>query len=101
MRPKRRPTPSRSTPRQTECWDDCKAAYRLIENEEVSFAAITAPHYQANGARSEGTWLSIAETTAAGPLERAGLLPRTRQTRRLPWPQVGRRTGLDDTLAWI
>jgi hypothetical protein len=55
--------PSSSTPRQTECWDDCKAAYRLIENEEVSFAAITAPHYQATLARSEGTWLLISDTT--------------------------------------
>lgn len=55
--------PSSSTPRQTECWDDCKAAYRLIDNEEVSFAAITAPHYQATRARSEGTWLLISDTT--------------------------------------
>ena len=42
--------PSSSTPRQTECWDDCKAAYRLIENEAVTFAAVTAPHYQATRA---------------------------------------------------
>lgn len=55
--------PSSSTPRQTESWDDCKAAYRLIDNEEVSFAAITAPHYQATRARSEGTWLLISDTT--------------------------------------
>jgi len=55
--------PSSSTPRQTERWDDCKAAYRLIENEKVSFAAITAPHYQATRARSEGTWLLIGDTT--------------------------------------
>ena len=55
--------PSSATPRQTECWDECKAAYRLIENEEVSFAAITAPHYQATHARTEGTWLLISDTT--------------------------------------
>jgi hypothetical protein len=55
--------PSSSTPRQTECWDDCKAAYRLIDNEEVSFAAITAPHYQATRARTAGTWLLISDTT--------------------------------------
>lgn len=55
--------PSSSTPRQTECWDDCKAAYRLIDNEEVSFTAITAPHHQATRARSEGTWLLISDTT--------------------------------------
>jgi hypothetical protein len=55
--------PSSSTPRQTECWDDCKAAYRLIENEAVAFAAITAPHYQATRQRSQGTWLLIGDTT--------------------------------------
>lgn len=55
--------PSSSTPRQTESWDDCKAAYRLIENEEVTFAAVTAPHYQVTRARAEGTWLLISDTT--------------------------------------
>src|SRR5450830_884273 len=55
--------PSSSTPRQTECWDDCKAAYRLIEREEVTFAAITAPHHQSTRARTEGTWLLISDTT--------------------------------------
>jgi hypothetical protein len=55
--------PSSSTPRQTECWDECKAAYRLIEHEEVSFKAITAPHHQATRARTEGTWLLISDTT--------------------------------------
>ncbi len=34
--------PSSSTPRQTESWDECKAAYRLMESDDVSFAAITA-----------------------------------------------------------
>jgi hypothetical protein len=55
--------PSSSTPRQTECWDDCKAAYRLIDNEDVSFAAITTPHYRTTRARSVGTWLLISDTT--------------------------------------
>ena len=55
--------PSSSTPRQTESWDDCKAAYRLIENEDVTFAAVTAPHYQVTRARVEGTWLLISDTT--------------------------------------
>jgi hypothetical protein len=55
--------PSGSTPEQTECWNDCKAAYRLIDNAEVTFAAITAPHYQATRARTEGTWLLISDTT--------------------------------------
>ena len=55
--------PSSSTPRQTESWDDCKAAYRLIENEDVTFAAVTAPHYQVTRAQVEGTWLLISDTT--------------------------------------
>ena len=55
--------PDSSTPRQTECWDECKAAYRLIENDRVSFAAVTAPHYQATRARTEGTYLLIDDTT--------------------------------------
>jgi hypothetical protein len=55
--------PSSSTPRQTESWDECKAAYRLIDNEEVTFAAITDPHYRATRARSQGIWLLISDTT--------------------------------------
>ncbi len=55
--------PSGSTPKQTESWHDCKAAYRLIDNDDVNFAAITAPHYAATRARSEGTWLVISDTT--------------------------------------
>jgi hypothetical protein len=55
--------PSGSTPKQTESWCDCKAAYRLIDNDDVNFAAITAPHYAATRARTEGTWLLISDTT--------------------------------------
>jgi hypothetical protein len=55
--------PSSSTPKQTESWKDCKAAYRLIDNGDVNFVAITAPHYAATCARTEGTWLVISDTT--------------------------------------
>ncbi len=55
--------PSSSTPKQTESWKDCKAAYRLIDNDDVNFAAITAPHFAATRARTEGTWLVISDTT--------------------------------------
>lgn len=55
--------PDASTPRQTETWADCKAAYRLFDQEDVTFAAITAPHHRATRARSEGTWLLISDTT--------------------------------------
>jgi hypothetical protein len=55
--------PSGSTPKQTESWGDCKAAYRLIDSDDVSFSAITAPHYETTRARSEGNWLIISDTT--------------------------------------
>ena len=38
--------PGQNTPMQTETWGDCKAAYRLISRPEVTFEAITAPHYE-------------------------------------------------------
>lgn len=36
--------PDGSTPDQTESWADCKAAYRLFNEEDVTFDAIIAPH---------------------------------------------------------
>jgi hypothetical protein len=38
--------PDGSTPEQTEAWADCKALYRLMDCDEVSFQAITAPHVE-------------------------------------------------------
>lgn len=55
--------PDGSTPRQTETWADCKAVYRLFDQEDVTFAAITAPHHRATRAQTEGTWLLISDTT--------------------------------------
>ncbi len=37
--------PDASTPRQTEDWAECKAAYRLFDCPEVTFEAVTAAHY--------------------------------------------------------
>jgi hypothetical protein len=36
--------PDGSTPNQTECWADLKAAYRLFDCDDVSFQAIIEPH---------------------------------------------------------
>src|SRR5882724_7120193 len=36
--------PDAATPKQTECWADCKAAYRLFDQEDVTFDALIAPH---------------------------------------------------------
>ncbi|WP_437191315.1 IS4/Tn5 family transposase DNA-binding protein [Planctomicrobium sp. SH527] len=57
--------PDGSTPRQIESWSDCKALYRLMDCEEVSLAAITAPHYERTrqtGGPGE-TYLILNDTT--------------------------------------
>jgi hypothetical protein len=36
--------PDGSTPEQTESWGDCKAAYRLFDQDDVTFDAIVGPH---------------------------------------------------------
>jgi hypothetical protein len=36
--------PDGSTPEQTESWGDCKAAYRLFDQDDVTFAEIVRPH---------------------------------------------------------
>jgi hypothetical protein len=55
--------PNASTPRQTESWADCKAAYNLIECEDVTFQAIAQPHFEMTRARTTGTWLLLGDTT--------------------------------------
>jgi len=57
--------PDGSTPEQTECWAECKALYRLMDCDEISFESITAPHYERT--RSHGqpgnVWLILNDTT--------------------------------------
>lgn len=55
--------PDASTPGQTEKWCDLKAAYRLIDNEKVTFDAIAGPHWQQTRQPAEGTWLISCDTT--------------------------------------
>jgi hypothetical protein len=55
--------PDASTPEQTERWADCKAAYRLFDQEAVTFEAVIAPHCAATRAVGPGTWLVINDTT--------------------------------------
>jgi len=38
--------PDGSTPKQMETWADCQGAYRLFHEEDVTFEALTAPHFQ-------------------------------------------------------
>jgi hypothetical protein len=56
--------PDASTPRQTEVWGDLKAAYRLFDQDEVTFEAITAPHQELTRHQmSDGVWLILNDTT--------------------------------------
>lgn len=57
--------PDGSTPDQMESWADCKAFYRLMDCDDVGFAAITAPHYQRTKSTGEPgeTYLILNDTT--------------------------------------
>jgi hypothetical protein len=55
--------PDASTPGQTQHWADCKAAYRLMDCDDVTFSSIIAPHCQLTRARTAGRWLLIDDTT--------------------------------------
>jgi hypothetical protein len=55
--------PDASTPKQFEDWSDCKAAYRLFAEEDVTFEAIIAPHCAKTREVSADTWLVINDTT--------------------------------------
>lgn len=55
--------PSGSTPQQTESWADCKAAYRLLDCEDVTFTALATPHWEQTRARTSGHYLLIGDTT--------------------------------------
>jgi len=55
--------PDGSTPDQTERWPDLKAAYRLVDREEVTFAAVASPHWELTRRRAHGTVLLIGDTT--------------------------------------
>ena len=52
-----------STPNQTESWADCKAAYRLFDEEDVTFEAICQPHWNRTKAREAGVFLLLGDTT--------------------------------------
>lgn len=54
--------PDASTPGQTERWSDLKAAYRLIDNDDVTFDAVAGPHWEQTR-RRPGVWLNFCDTT--------------------------------------
>jgi len=57
--------PSGSTPDQTESWGDLKAAYRLFDQDDVTFDAIIAPHCQQTltNCQADSVKLIINDTT--------------------------------------
>lgn len=57
--------PDGSTPEQTESWGDCKAAYRLFDQDDVTFDEITRPHTEQTRAscRPGDVKLIINDTT--------------------------------------
>jgi hypothetical protein len=55
--------PDAATPKQTENWADCKAAYRLVSQKKVTFNAVIEPHCSLTRAVEPGTWLVINDTT--------------------------------------
>jgi hypothetical protein len=55
--------PSGSTPQQTSRWDDCKAAYRLFDADDVTFEALAECHWRQTRAKASGHCLAIGDTT--------------------------------------
>ena len=55
--------PSASFPDQMKSWGDLKAAYRLFDREDVTFAAIAQPHWKQTCAVGPGRYLVLGDTT--------------------------------------
>jgi len=55
--------PSGSTTRQTESWSDCKAVYRLMDQRQVTFRALTEPHWKQTRQQTCGHFLLLGDTT--------------------------------------
>lgn len=55
--------PEASTPAQAESWADLKAAYRLLNRPEATFAALAGPHWERTRRQAAGHVLIIGDTT--------------------------------------
>jgi hypothetical protein len=55
--------PSASFPQQMQTWGKLKAAYRLFDADDVTFAAIAQPHWRQTCAVGPGRYLVLADTT--------------------------------------
>lgn len=58
--------PGRSLPEATGGWAELKAAYRLVDNDAVSFEQVIGPHWRRTRAAclSEGEFLIVEDTTS-------------------------------------
>jgi len=55
--------PSGSFSDQMELWSDLKAAYRLFDQEEVTFEAVARPHWEQTKQVKSGRYLLLDDTT--------------------------------------
>jgi hypothetical protein len=55
--------PSSTTTRQTESWADCKAVYRLFDQQDVTFQGLAEPHWRQTEAQTSGHYLLLGDTT--------------------------------------
>ena len=55
--------PSGSLPNQIELWSDLKAAYRLFDNDQVTFEAVARQHWELTKQTARGRCLVIGDTT--------------------------------------
>jgi hypothetical protein len=55
--------PSGSIPQQTQDWTDAKAVYNLLDNAQVTFQAIAAPHWERTRQCAPGCYLILEDTT--------------------------------------
>ncbi len=54
--------PDGNTPEQCELWADLKAAYRLFDCEDATFAALAEPHWRHTRRQAQGLVLVIGDT---------------------------------------
>lgn len=55
--------PDASTPCQTENWADCKAAYNMFKQAQVTLESVTAVHYQRTRKLEPGKYLVLSDLT--------------------------------------
>jgi len=55
--------PAASIPQMCQEWADTKAAYRLFDNEHVTYTGVVAPHFDHTKECGAGTYLLLGDTT--------------------------------------